>query len=293
MTSLTITAGPLAYRKIRENGLTPGMVRKVVGASGGAKWLVLRQIDKVVFGDFLKGSDHQIDLIGSSIGSWRMTLAAMRDPAQEFQRFEDIYLSYRYENGMTVDDVTRDSWAMARDLLPQDKCEEALGNPNRNLNIVAVRCKGIAAMESRVPLAASLLVTAGLNALSRRTLGLFYDRVVLHSHDEGVEGFDGFSRQDIRLTPGNLHAAILASGSIPFVMHGIQDFEGAGPGVYRDGGFTDYHFDEPWSVGDGIVLYPHFYDHLVPGWFDKGLKSRRASGAAGLSSLPRSGQQQW
>ena len=181
---------------------------------------------------------------------------------------------------MTVDDVTRDTWQMVRELLPEDKCREAVSNPVRNINIVAVRCKGLAGMESRLPLGASMLLTAGANAISRKSLGLFYDRVILHSHEKAVEGLEGYGRQDIRLTANNVHAAVLASGSIPFVMHGIRDFEGSSQGVYRDGGFTDYHFDEPWRAGDGIVLYPHFYDYLVPGWFDKGMKKRRAGGSS-------------
>jgi hypothetical protein len=29
----------------------------------------------------------------------------------------------------------------------------------------------------------------------------------------------------------------------------------------------------------GLVLYPHFFDRIVPGWFDKALPWRRARGA--------------
>ena len=34
--------------------------------------------------------------------------------------------------------------------------------------------------------------------------------------------------------------------------------------------------DLDFGTGDGLVLYPHFYDHVVPGWFDKSLAWRRA-----------------
>jgi len=39
----------------------------------------------------------------------------------------------------------------------------------------------------------------------------------------------------------------------------------------------DYHLDLDFGQGDGLVLYPHFYGHVVPGWFDKSLRWRRAS----------------
>jgi hypothetical protein len=47
-------------------------------------------------------------------------------------------------------------------------------------------------------------------------------------------------------------------------------------GVHWDGGVLDYHLDLDFGAGEGLVLYPHFYSHIVPGWFDKSLSWRRA-----------------
>ena len=58
------------------------------------------------------------------------------------------------------------------------------------------------------------------------------------------------------------------------VMTGVHDLPGATPGVYRDGGLIDYHLDLPWQ-SPGVVLYPHFTDRVIPGWFDKALPWRR------------------
>ncbi len=57
-------------------------------------------------------------------------------------------------------------------------------------------------------------------------------------------------------------------------MEGVRDLPGAGPGTYRDGGLLDYHLDLPYE-DRGVVLYPHFTDKVIPGWFDKGLPWRR------------------
>jgi len=35
----------------------------------------------------------------------------------------------------------------------------------------------------------------------------------------------------------------------------------------------DYHLDLPYQSA-GIVLYPHFTDRVIPGWFDKPLRWR-------------------
>lgn len=74
------------------------------------------------------------------------------------------------------------------------------------------------------------------------------------------------------MTPGNLKPALQASGSIPYLMNGVQQIPGAPKGVYRDGGPVDYHLDVPFGLdGSGIVLYPHFSQRIIPGWFDKHL----------------------
>jgi len=57
-------------------------------------------------------------------------------------------------------------------------------------------------------------------------------------------------------------------------MSGVRNIPGAPEGVYRDGGLLDYHLDLPYQQ-PGIILYPHFTDRVVPGWFDKTLPWRR------------------
>jgi hypothetical protein len=80
------------------------------------------------------------------------------------------------------------------------------------------------------------------------------------------------------LTKENFRAALLASGSIPLVMSGVKDISGAFPGTYRDGGVLDYHLDIDFlNGGKGLVLYPHYEDRIIPGWFDKKLRHRGPS----------------
>jgi len=67
------------------------------------------------------------------------------------------------------------------------------------------------------------------------------------------------------------HARLLAA---------VHDIPGAPRGAYWDGGITDYHLHLDYQPADeGIVLYPHFQQAVVPGWLDKGLRWRhKASG---------------
>jgi hypothetical protein len=73
--------------------------------------------------------------------------------------------------------------------------------------------------------------------------------------------------------------AVIASGSIPLVLNGVRDIAGGPPGIYRDGGVIDYHLDLPLSEPDRLTLFPHFFDSMKPGWFDKRLPWRKMTPA--------------
>ena len=118
------------------------------------------------------------------------------------------------------------------------------------------------------------------NAIDRRLLAAFFERAVFHTGASSLLGFKGFGTQNVSLTLENLDAAALASGSIPLVMNGVDSIPEAVPGRYRDGGIVDYHFDFEFEAPEGLVLYPHFFDQITPGWFDKSLGWRRPRGAA-------------
>lgn len=282
MKALKLIAGETARARVEENGLTPTQLRLIVGASGGPKWLVLKGLDRFICHEILPRAEQAIDLVGSSIGAWRMTAYAHPEPGATFDAFLDSYFSFRTDNAASATELTRVSYKIIHDLYPSSEASRLLENARRNLNIVAVRGKGLAGSKAKAGEAAGILAAAAANRLSRSHLARFFERVVFHSHSQiacpGV--WQGFDRIDVPLKPDTLADALMASGSIPFVSEPVLDIDGAGLGVYRDGGVIDYHFDVPWSYDSGIVLYPHFYDHIVPGWFDKNRPERRAAGPA-------------
>jgi hypothetical protein len=122
-----------------------------------------------------------------------------------------------------------------------------------------------------------LVSAASLNAVSRQTLGWFFERALFFDARQLPPFFDvdGFPIQKIRIRESNIEDAIVATGSIPLVLSGVKDIEGADLGMYRDGGVIDYHLDIPHSEPDRLTLFPHFFDRIVPGWFDKKLPWRK------------------
>jgi len=281
MNALKLIAGKTAKKHIAEYGLTPELVRMVLGASGGPKWLVLLGLDKFVFGQWLAGAPQTIDLVGSSIGAWRMANAAHPEPEKALARFVELYFQFKKADAASPEVLTRASYRFLHDLFGDHEAARIVGNPRRNLNIVTVRSKGLDAGSSKWKEGAGILASAGANAVDRAHLAKFFDRVVFHS-GEGVAcpaAWPDFERTDVKLRAETLADVLMATGSIPFVADPITDIAGAPAGVYRDGGVIDYHFDVPWNLDSGIVLYPHFYSHIVPGWFDKRREARRAKGA--------------
>lgn len=277
--SLTLRAGPEALARIRERGLRAEDIDIVPGASGGAKWLAIAGLDRFLFGEFLQSPrERPLHLIGSSIGSWRMACLAQRDPRAALARGHHAYIhEQQYSRRPSTREVTEVLTRALDALLGPNGVDEVLAHPTCRVHVITAIGRGLAASQRRLLLGASLGVAAAANAVSRRTLGLQFVRCILHNAGESSP-FGSLRDLPTRFAPltrENLRAALLASGSIPLLLDGVR-VPGAPRGLHWDGGVVDYHLDLPFGEGDGLVLYPHFYDHVVPGWFDKGLRRRRA-----------------
>lgn len=227
----------------------------------------------------VSGRSTPLHAFGTSIGAFRHTCLAHPDPLSALDRFEEAYVAQAYEKKPTAAEVTDQSRRICETLLGSNgAAAEVLNHQHMRLHVGTVRSRGPAATDARPLLALGLAIAAATNAVSRRSLGLMFERVMFHSTDAPEFTFDDLRTRNVRLSADNLAAATLASGSIPLVMAAIHDVAGAPPGLYRDGGITDYHFAMDFDAPAGLVLYPHFFDRIVPGWFDKPLSWRKARG---------------
>jgi len=147
------------------------------------------------------------------------------------------------------------------------------------LHVLTNRCRGLASSERRPLLLAGLGLAAAANFASRRHLGWQFARVVFHSRGEAgpLGGLDDLPTHHAELTADNLEAALLASAAVPLLVPGVPIPSGPS-GIHRDAALLDYHPPPPASDSYKLALYPHFYEHLVPGWFDRSLPSRRVRG---------------
>ncbi len=296
--SLILRAGKRAMAHIQSNGLQPTDIAILPGAAGGPKGIGLQGLDLALFGDWLPRAPRQRTLIGASIGSWRFASACLPDASAGIKRLGELYTSQRYAKGVSMKDVSQSCRQLLSDLL-QGQDAAVLSNPLYHLNIIVVKSHGLLVHDRKSALGLGLSAVIGNNLLNRKRLARHFERLIIHDERAAppLGKLEDFRSHFHPLATSNLRQSLIASASIPLVMEAIRDIPGVGPGTYRDGGLLDYHLDLPYS-GDGLVLYPHFSDRIIPGWFDKSLPWRNgdatrlqdvvlvAPSAAYLASLP-------
>ena len=286
MKALCLYAGPKALAHIRSHGLQPQDIATIAGAAGGPKGLILGPLDRFVFGQWLPQSSQPIDLVGASIGAWRLATACLQDCVPAFERLERDYIAQHYElepgrKRPTADQVSRE-FGRSLSLFYGGRIEELLSHPRYQLHVMTSRGIGLLTREHPVftPLGyAGAYVT---NLISRGLMDAWLERVVFSSSSAGQPHTLPFATSDYRtcqvlLSADNFMPAVQASCSIPFVLRAVHNVPAAPRGAYWDGGITDYHLHLDYRSprpGPGIVLYPHFQRQVVPGWLDKALKWR-------------------
>lgn len=276
MQVLDVYAGKNALTRIKQEGFSADLFDYMLGASGGPKWFVLAGLDRYIFPEFFAGRTKPLNIIGSSAGAFRFACFAQNDPLSAINRLADRYSHTVYSDKPTAKEITAKGTALLNYVLGENGCEEIINNPVIQAHFIVAKCKGLTQFEAKPLQMAGLIASASANALKRKWLEKFYQRFLFSSPNSDLKIIDPFNMASysVPLTAKNLPQALMASGSIPIVIEGVKNIDGAPPGMYRDGGIIDYHFDLTFGPQKGLVLYPHFYSKPIPGWFDKSLKNR-------------------
>ncbi|WP_341686375.1 patatin-like phospholipase family protein [Limnohabitans sp.] len=280
MRALHIHAGPKALAHIREHGLRPEHIGVIPGAAGGPKGLILGPLDRFIFGQWLPQSSQPVHLVGASIGAWRMATACLHDPVAAFERLERDYIAQHYElppgqKRPSAEQVSRE-FAASLQSFYGGRIVELLAHPRYKLHLVTSRGRHV--LQREHPLGTPLGYAGAYlsNAVARRAMGAWLERVVFSSQGPLPFGTQDYVTRQLPLQADNFMAALQASCSIPFVLQPVHHIPGAPTGAYWDGGITDYHLHLNYQppANSPIVLYPHFQQAVVPGWLDKALKWR-------------------
>ena len=291
MKALQIYAGPRALARIRERGVSPADIRAIPAAAGGPKGLTLLPLDRFLFGEWLPQSKQPIDLIGASIGAWRMATAMLDDPTASLTELERAYIQQDFDFPEGRKMPTREDlsarFAQSIHAMFSHRTEHVLGHERYRLHVITARGRHVLARDYRARTAVGYGGAFLSNLLSRKSMGVWLERAVFSSSLAALPfAVDDYRTRRYALSAVNFSSVLQASCSIPFVLNAVHDIPGAARGAYWDGGITDYHLHldyrqrgERPTVGSDcavppLVLYPHFQQSVVPGWLDKSLKWR-------------------
>ena len=285
---LEIYAGKNALKTIQEQGFKQELFTNFLGASGGPKWFTLFGLDKYLFGDFFKNRTTELNLIGSSAGAFRAACLTQNNPVQAIEGLAHNYAHTVYSKKPSAEEIASTAVDIVDQLFGNSGANEVINNKVFKAHFLVAKCNGFTASDNKIVQGAGLINSILLNKIDRRLLTKQYQRYIFKHPTSNLTIDDPYKFDNIyqNLTADNIKSALLASGSIPMVMSGIQNIEGSAIGTYRDGGIIDYHFDfslnnlkkttikkqsttKNEGINSGLTLYPHFSSVPKAGWFDK------------------------
>jgi hypothetical protein len=173
---LLFKAGPGAFEDIRTRGFSAERIGTIAGASGGPKWLMLSQLDRVIIERVLPKLAGPVHLVGSSIGAWRFACYGQSSPLEALNRFEDAYIEQTYSARPDAVEITGKSREILQHVLGSQGASEIVAHSQIRLHVLTVRSRWLTSSEYRPLLASGLLAAACANAISRRSLGMFFSR---------------------------------------------------------------------------------------------------------------------
>ena len=214
-----------------------------------------------------------------------MAAACLPDADAALAQLGEDYIAQGYPHApgkMPTAKVVTEVFARQLELRLGAQAEQLLSHPRYRLHVFTSRGRGLLHRPGRARSVLGWSSAFGANALSRRALGGWLQRVVFSDPREALPlPLAGYSTRHATLDSHNLARAVLASCTIPFALEAVQDVPGGPPGTYWDGGLTDYHLHLNYAAMDGgLVLYPHFAPRVVPGWLDKSWKRRHLATSA-------------
>ena len=182
MKALNIYAGPAALAHLRTRGLQPQDVRTIPAAAGGPKGLILGPLDRFIFGDWLAHSAQPVDLVGASIGAWRMATACLDDSVAAFQRLEHDYIhqDYDVEEGRNYPRPAEISAKFGESLQQfyGGLVGQVLHHPRYKLHIITSRGRHMLRTENKLATPLGYAGAFFTNAVRRKAMGAWLERVV-------------------------------------------------------------------------------------------------------------------
>jgi hypothetical protein len=280
--NIRIKAGKLAYAMIRDGGFTLDNIATYFGPAGGPRWLLSSGFDMTLLKQGLLGTKKPVWLVGASAGAWRFAAWLQPEAGKSYLTFMNAYITAIYKKEDNPKVILEKLADIVDSYIEEDGLPFALSNKQYRLAILTTRMKTLAISDSPWSQKAGFLFIFLVNAFNPSFVHLFAERVVFYYGSKPPDFCfqKGFRGRFFPLNPLNFKSALLASGAIPLVVAGVRNIFGAPNGIYRDGGLIDYNINQNYQTKeDGLTLFFHHQDRIIPGWMDKNFKKRQPPSA--------------
>jgi len=277
MSRIRIKAGKKIYQTIKDGGFNFDCISTYFGPAVGPRWLIASGFDLTLLTEGLLGRKKPVQLVGSSAGAFRFAAWLQPEAIQSYNKLLDAYINVTYTRNDTPTTGLKKTTHIVNAYLEDDALPFAMANKKYRLVVITARARGLVASENHWLQKTGLLMCLVFNYFSRNNIHKFAERIVFYNASKPpafcLKSY--FQGDYVPLNEINFKYAVLASGAIPLVIHGVRDIYGAPRGVYRDGGLIDYHLTHQFAERENeIVLFFHHQERIIPGWLDKKITKR-------------------
>lgn len=233
--------------------------------------------DKYLLSNWFQDRQTPLHLVGASAGAWRMLCYLMPDPLDALDRFLASYAGQAYEVWPTREELSHKLEEMMGDVLGESGAEKLFQENMERLYVISSQTHFPPKANGTYKFSFAKLILK--NLISRKWLQADLKRIVFTNstaNDLLVE--DGFTTEYLPFNSKEYLPALRSTGSIPLLMNPVDTIVER-PGLLWDGALIDYHMGVDYQT-EGLILYPHFTDKIIQGWFDKFLFWRKYKGRA-------------
>ncbi|MBN1662712.1 MAG: hypothetical protein JW943_03840 [Deltaproteobacteria bacterium] len=276
-----VKAGEKAYQIIKDGGFAWNRITTYFAPAGGPKWLIAGGFDLTLLKSGLLGNGAPILLVGASAGAWRFAAWIQPEAESSYRAFMEAYIHTSYKKNDTPQTVLKSLGDIINAYIADDALPFALNHKKYRLAVITARAKSMLGSDRKLLQMTGVGFFYLLNLIDRSRIYRLAERVVFYNAPKPpffCLPNTAFKGRCFPLNETNFKHAIVASGALPIYVAGVRDIYGAPIGNYRDGGLIDYHLTHRFNAReDELTLFLHHQERIIPGWFDKKLKSRRPS----------------
>ena len=157
------------------------MIRSpVISAAAGPRWLAASGFDLALIKHGVLGRSRPVSLIGASAGAWRFAAWVQPEPEKSYRTLMEKYITTIYTRADTAATVLKSLHTIIDSYLEDDALPFAMANKQYRLAVLTVRSKHLVASELKVIQALGLGLFFLFNALNRRAMHRFFERVVFY-----------------------------------------------------------------------------------------------------------------